>query len=179
MNSVKLHPGDAFPAIELTDASGAFRDLSKPAEGLDWILIVIYRGRHCPLCTRYLNALEAFRGELAEMGVDLVAASGDSTEQLALHRKQLDVNFPLYPGLRLEQMQQLGVYVSDPRSPQETDHPFSEPALFVVNEHGRLYVVDVSNNPFVRPDIPTLVKGLRWIRDPENNYPIRGTRRDR
>ncbi|MEC8226936.1 MAG: thioredoxin peroxidase, partial [Pseudomonadota bacterium] len=28
--------------------------------------------------------------------------------------------------------------------------------------------------PFVRPDLATLVSGLNWIRDPKNNYPIRG-----
>ena len=33
----------------------------------------------------------------------------------------------------VEQMQQLGVYISHPRSPQETDHPFAEPGLFVIN----------------------------------------------
>ncbi len=66
------------------------------------------------------------------------------------------------------------VYISDPRSPQETDHPFSEPALFVVNNEGNVHVADISNNPFVRPELETLVSGLGWIRNPDNNYPIRG-----
>ena len=73
-------------------------------------------------------------------------------------------------------MQQLGLYISDPRSPKETDHPFAEPGLFVVNVQGTLQVVDISNNPFVRPDLKTLVSGLKWIRNPDNNYPIRGMR---
>ncbi|NMV24975.1 thioredoxin peroxidase, partial [Vibrio parahaemolyticus] len=47
--------------------------------------------------------------------------------------------------------------------------------LFVVNEHGDLHVVDISNNPFVRPELGALSRGLAWIRDPNNNYPIRGT----
>ena len=177
MTSIKLHPGNAFPVIKVADETGTFRDLSRPAQGLDWIMVVVYRGQHCPPCTRYLNALASHRDELAEIGVDLVAVSGDSADQLARHREQLDVGFPLYHSLQPAQMQQLGVYISEPRSKQETDHPFSEPALFVVNESGQLHVADVSNNPFVRPDIPTLVRGLRWIRNPENNYPIRGARR--
>ena len=64
--------------------------------------------------------------------------------------------------------------ISD-RSEQETDHNFAEPGLFVVNEHGNLHVVDISNNPFVRPELGALSRGLAWIRNPDNNYPIRGT----
>ena len=80
-------------------------------------------------------------------------------------------------GLTIDQMRELGVYISHPRSPQETDHPFAEPGLFVVNSDRRVQVVDVSNNPFVRPDLERLVSGLEWIRDPKNDYPIRGTYR--
>jgi len=32
----------------------------------------------------------------------------------------------------------------------------------------------ISNNPFVRPELQALVNGLGWIRDPDNNYPVRG-----
>ena len=72
-------------------------------------------------------------------------------------------------------MQTLGLYVSVPRSPQETDHNFAEAGLFVTNADGQLQVVDLSNNPFARPDLDVFVSGLEWIRSPENNYPIRGT----
>lgn len=91
MTSIKLHPGNAFPVIKVADETGTYRDLSRPAQGLDWIMVVVYRGQHCPLCTRYLNALASHRDELAEIGVDLVAVSGDSADQLARHREQLDV----------------------------------------------------------------------------------------
>jgi len=72
-------------------------------------------------------------------------------------------------------MKTLGVYISHPRSEKETDHPFAEPGLFVVNTEDTIQVVDLSNNPFARPELEALVSGLRWIRDPKNNYPIRGT----
>ncbi|MEM9860762.1 MAG: redoxin domain-containing protein [Myxococcota bacterium] len=175
MTTVKLQAGDRFPTLEVPGEAAA-RDLSKPQGGHDWMLVVVYRGRHCPMCTRYLNALEPLVNELAEIGVDVAAVSGDSAEQLAQHREQLEVSFPLFHGLSVEQMQGLGLYISDPRSPKETDHPFAEPGLFVINEHGSLQVVDLSNNPFVRPELKTLVSGLRWIRNPDNNYPIRGMR---
>jgi peroxiredoxin len=174
MTSHKLQAGDPFPSLPVPDAEGRTRDLSRPLGGPDWMMVVVYRGRHCPLCTRYLNQLEAYRTELAQTGIDVAAVSADSAEQLAQHQEKLTVTFPLYRGLSVEQMKQLGVYISDPRSPQETDHPFAEPGLFVVNERGTLQVVDISNNPFVRPELERLVSGLRWIRDPANAYPIRG-----
>jgi hypothetical protein len=70
-------------------------------------------------------------------------------------------------------MRQLGVYISNPRSPTETDRPFSEPGLFITNPAGVLQIVDVSNAPFSRPNLQTLLAGLKFLLD--NNYPIRGT----
>ncbi|MBO6938483.1 MAG: redoxin domain-containing protein [Deltaproteobacteria bacterium] len=172
---MKLQAGDRFPEVRVSDSSGAVRDLSKPVGDHDWMMVVVYRGRHCPMCTRYLNQLAPLVAQLSEIGVDVAAVSGDSAEQLQRHREKLDeMTFPLFHGLSTDQMKELGLYISDPRSPEETDHPFAEPGLFVINEHGNLHVVDLSNNPFVRPELQTLVRGLRWIRDPNNDYPIRG-----
>ncbi len=174
MTTYKLQAGAVFPSLEVADADGTVRDISKPTGDCDWMMVVVYRGRHCPMCTRYLNRLEHVVADLAAIGVDVAAVSGDSPAQLARHREKLAVNFPLFHSLSTAQMKQLGLYISDPRSPKETDHAFAEPGLFVINQHGTLQVVDISNNPFVRPELETLVSGLRWIRDPENNYPIRG-----
>ena len=170
----KLHPGSAFPEITATLLNGETVTLGKPKNGADWQLIIVYRGRHCPMCTRYLNALEKMKSGLADIKVDIVAVSGDSKAQLQAHLEQLNISFPIAYGLTLDQMKELGLFISDPRSPQETDHPFAEPGLFVVNAEGKIQVVDISNNPFVRPDLMTLVNGLAWIRDPNNHYPIRG-----
>lgn len=177
MTTPKLHASDPFPVLPATALDGTVRDLSKPTGGADWMMVVVYRGRHCPMCTRYLKALSPFVADLAAIGVDVAAVSADSAEQLTRHTEQLgELAFPLFHGLTLSQMQQLGLYISDPRSPTETDHAFAEPGLFVVNGEGTLQVVDLSNNPFVRPELKTLVRGLAWIRDPKNSYPIRGAR---
>jgi hypothetical protein len=44
--------------------------------------------------------------------------------------------------------------------------------VFVINADGLLQVLDISNAPFSRPDLASLAKGLKFVRD--NNYPIRG-----
>ena len=175
MKTEKLHAGATFPSLQAHGQDDAVVDISKPAGDADWQLVVVYRGRHCPMCTKFLNKLAGFRQRLADIGVDVAAVSADSKEQLEEHLDRLDVNFPLYYGLSPVQMQGLGLYVSLPRSEQETDHNFPEPGMFVINADGRLQVVDISNNPFARPDLDVFVSGLEWIRSPDNNYPIRGT----
>lgn len=172
---MKLQAGETFPTITVNDLAGNSVNLNGiEADHCDWKLVVVYRGQHCPMCTRYLNILAQYRDALLNNGIDMVAVSADSKEQLKSHLAQLDINFPIAYGLTLEQMQSLGLYISEPRSEKETDHNFAEPGLFVINEQGTIQVIDTSNNPFVRPEVDKLVSGLQWIRNPENNYPIRG-----
>ena len=174
MYTNKLHPGSKFPRVHAQLLSGEVVDIAKPTGSADWKLVLVYRGRHCPMCTKYLNAFEHYLEAFASIKVDCMAVSGDSRAQLEQHMEKLSVSFPIAYGLTLEQMQQLGLYISVPRSEKETDHNFAEPALFVINQNDEIQVVDLSNNPFVRPDIAELVSGLTWIRNPKNDYPIRG-----
>ncbi|MDA0149640.1 peroxiredoxin family protein [Vibrio sp. LaRot3] len=173
--SIKLKAGSPFPNLSATLLNGDSVTLGKPREGASWQAVFVYRGKHCPLCTKYLNELEGYIQELADIDVDVLAVSGDAKHQLEQHLEKLNISFPIAFGLTEEQMKTLGLYISIPRSEQETDHNFSEPGLFVINEKGQLHVVDISNNPFVRPELGALVRGLAWIKDPNNHYPIRGT----
>ncbi|WP_088329068.1 redoxin domain-containing protein [Lacimicrobium sp. SS2-24] len=173
--SEKLPAGSPFPDIQATLPGGQQVKLADISPGYDWKMLVVYRGQHCPMCTRYLRQLEGARAALASIGVDILAISADGEAQLQGHQNELQVSYPIAYGLSPLQMKTLGLYVSEPRSAQETDHVFAEPGLFVINSDGRLQVVDISNNPFVRPDVDTLVNGLKWIKDPSNHYPIRGT----
>ncbi|MYB35780.1 MAG: redoxin family protein [Gammaproteobacteria bacterium] len=169
----RLNPGTPFPEIRVTNLDGNPEDIGKPSEDAEWRAIVVYRGKHCPMCTKYLNKLEDYVQQLKDKGIEVIAVSADSREQLLEHLEKLDISYPVYHGLTLDQMQELGLRISMPRSETETDHRYAEPGLFVVNSDLDLHIVDISNNPFVRPDIETLVNGLQWIK--ENSYPTRGT----
>ncbi len=175
MTSHKFKAGNQFPVLKLPTLSGEKATLGEPKEGLDWKMVVVYRGKHCPLCTRYLNEIEKFKADFQQLGVDIIAVSADSEVQARGHMAELNVSYPIAYGLNIEQMQQLGLYISHPRSAQETDHPFAEPGLFIINDKGQVQVLDISNGPFVRPELGVLLSGLAFIRNPENNYPIRGT----
>ncbi len=173
-NTQKPQAGSKFPDIEVTMLNGDTKSLGKPENGHDWKLVVIYRGQHCPICTKYLNQLETVKKSFYDAGVDIIAISADSKEQLESHlEEKIDIDFPIAYGLTVEQMDTLGLYISDPRSEKETDHPFAEPATFVINADGNIQIIDISNAPFARPELESLASGLSFIR--ENDYPIRGT----
>lgn len=102
-----------------------------------------------------------------------VSVSADSKVQLESHLEKIDMDFLIAYGLTVEQMNTLALYISDPRSEKETDHPFAQPPTFVVNADGNIQIIDISNAPFARPELESLADGINFIR--KNNYPLRGT----
>lgn len=168
--TIKPVAGSGFPAMAWPRVGGGE---VAPAAADGWRLLVVYRGRHCPLCKRYLGALNGLLDAFAAAGVSVMAVSGDPAEKAEADVADGGWRFPVGYGMSIAQMQELGLYVSEPRSPQETDRPFPEPALFAINPEGRLQIIDISNAPFARPDLSGVLAGLKLIQ--ERAYPIRGT----
>ena len=57
----KIQAGTTFPEMEVQVLNGEMTSLGKPENGHDWKLVVVYRGKHCPICTKYLNTLETVK----------------------------------------------------------------------------------------------------------------------
>jgi len=138
-----------------------------------WQVAVVYRGQHCPLCRKYLATLNNLLEDFQAAGAEVIAISGDPRERASDEAAEEGWRFPVACDLSQDQMSELGLYISAPRSAQETDRPFPEPGLFVTNPDGLLQIVDISNAPFARPDLQGVLNGLKFIQD--KNYPIRGT----
>lgn len=168
--TTKLHPGQPFAPIVLQQLDGAPFTVGAPG---GWQALFVIRGQHCPICKSYLEEIEKRRSTFTDLGVSVAAVSADSEAQTRITAEATTPGFPLLYGMDEPMMHALGLYVSEPRSPQETDHRFAEPGLFVVNPEGTLQIVDVANAPFVRPDLDRLIGGLRFVM--EKQYPIRGT----
>lgn len=168
--TMKLAAGSAFPPVTITRLGGGH---VAPATGEDWRLLVVYRGRHRPLCKANLKTLDAMLEDFAAIGVAVSVASGDRQEKAAADVAEHGWRFPVGFGMTVEQMRSLGLYVSAPRSAQETDRPFPEPCLFLINPTGEVQIADVSNAPFARPDLGGILRGVKLIQD--RAYPIRGT----
>jgi peroxiredoxin len=168
-----LIAGSTFPIMEISRVGGETITLGAPQGGHDWQLGVIYRGLHCPICKTYLAQLDEMQAQFHDIGVDVVVASADPEHKAQTMARDHAPGLQTGYGLSVAQMQTLGLYVSDPRSPAETDRPFPEPGLFVINAHGLIQMVDVSNAPFLRPDLGGVLRGITFVR--ANDYPIRGT----
>lgn len=183
MLTTKIDAGSEFPEIEVKKPDGSAVQLVETAPGEGeadgrgerWQIVVVYRGKHCPICTRFLKDLSSAVGEFNALNTDIVAVSADSVEQLQQHIESdlSDVSLPLYCDIQLQDMKRLGLYLSEPVNDSETDHTFAEPALFVIRPDSKVQLVDIANGPFIRPNISLLLKGLKFIR--ENDYPVRGT----
>ena len=170
MNATKMTAGASFPAMTFDAVGGSKID---PAGASGWRMLVVYRGKHCPLCKKYLGALNEMLGDFESAQVGVMTVSADPKEKAEVDVKEQGWKFPVGYGLSMVQMRTLGVYISNPRSPEETDRPFSEPAVFVINPEGKVQIVDVSNAPFARPDLAALLKGVQFVMS--KDYPVRGT----
>ena len=168
-----LPAGTPFPKTDLAKGGGGTVSLGVPQGGHAWQIVVIYRGLHCPKCKDYLAKLEGLQAQYHAAGIDVVVASGDPQDRAQAMSEEHAPSLPMGFGMSVAQMSALGLYISDPRSPQETDRPFPEPGVFVINPDGVIQMVDVSNVPFMRPDLEGVLAGIQFHR--ENGFPIRGT----
>ena len=56
-------------------------DLSVGGTKENWTLFVVYRGKHCPRCKKYLNILDGMRDQWADAGFDIAVVSADTAEK--------------------------------------------------------------------------------------------------
>ncbi|CAA6679189.1 MULTISPECIES: peroxiredoxin-like family protein [unclassified Lentimonas] len=173
MASQKLDSGGILPEITLSLVGGGKATLGKADDSQNWRLVFIYRGLHCPICHKYLKQLSAFKAKFLEAKAEIIVASADSAGQAEAMVLAEALDLEVAYGLSLEQMQRLGLWISEPRSADEVDHLFPEPALFAINTEGKIQLIDQSNTPFNRSDLKEVLDTVIWIQ--ENNYPIRGT----
>lgn len=169
-DSSKLGAGTAFPKLAWPTVSGGTLDVAAMP---GWRLLAVYRGKHCPLCKRYFKTLDGLLDDFKAAGVAVAAVSADSREKAEADVAEQAWRFPVGYGLTVDQMRTLGLYISDPRSAQETDRPFAEPGLYLVNPSGNVQIIDISNAPFARPDLQMILNGAKTII--EKSYPVRGT----
>ena len=182
MTGQKFTPGERCPNFQIAGVGGKQLTLSEIAIPGNWKLIVFYRGLHCPFCISYIKELNDMRASFAESNVQVLAVSADPLEKASRFAQENGIEIELGYDISIRQMNKLGLYISDPANDAETDRPFCEPGLFVVNAEGLVHILDISNAPFSRPELQKIKRALDYIRLPKQqrqdtydaNYPIRG-----
>ncbi len=167
----RARPGALLPSLVFECANGPPVDVGGPRER--WTLFVVYRGRHCGRCKRYLNRLEAMRGDWEAAGFDIVTVSADTREKARSDVGEFGWSFPVCHDLDESAMRALSLHVSEPLGPDETDRNFAEPGTFCVRPDGRIHIMSVSNGPSARTDLTELLDGMKFTI--EHAKPVRGT----
>ena len=166
----KPAPDQPMPQLSLTTLAGDTITIGTPRDR--WSMLIVYRGKHCPRCKRYLNKLNAMLSAWTEK-MDVLVVSADTQDKALADRSEFGWDFDLFFGLTEPQMREMGLYVSEPLSEAETDALFAEPGTFAIQPDGTLMLVDISNGPASRPDLEELLDGM--IFNIDNNRPVRGT----
>lgn len=166
----RFRAGDSFPSLTWPKVGGGELVL---ADERGWRMLVVYRGQHCPMCRKYLGGLNELVSAFQERDISVAAVSADSQAKAEHEAGEEGWRFPVAYDLPIDDMLRLGLYISEPESPKQTDRPFAEPALFVINPQGRTQVIAVTNAPFSRPDLAVVLEGLKSAQD--DHAPIHGT----
>jgi peroxiredoxin len=172
----RLVPRKPVPSLEVPTLDGDIWRLSerKPAK---FIMIVFYRGRHCPVCKLYLEDLTKKLGDLAARGVETIAMSTDDEDRARDTAAEWALDgLKIGYGLSVEKAREWGLYVSSGRGKTSigVEEPalFNEPGFFLVRPDGTLYWSIVQTMPFLRPHFAELVAVLEKIE--QMDYPARG-----
>jgi len=147
-----LMPPKPVPSLELQTLDGPVFKLSKE-QPETFVMIVFYRGLHCPVCRRYLTELDGMMDEFVKRGLIVCVASSDSRERAERTRSDWSLrNINLAYGLPLEEARQWCLYISASRGKTsigvEEPAQFSEPCLFSRETRRHVVLVERLNYAF-------------------------------
>lgn len=170
--SQKLMPGTQAPALKLPLVGGGTFDLAEEKPE-NFSMVLFYRGYHCPVCKGYLSGLVSLLDDFEKAGFTVVAASmnDEALAQKAVDEWDLGKLRVAY-GVTQADAKAWGLWLSKAFKDVEADF-FVEPGLFWMKPDGSLYLVDISNMPWARPDLGNLLSKVPYAL--EHNYPTRGT----
>lgn len=137
----------------------------------NFTLLVVYRGKHCPICKKYLQTIQKHLNAFTEKGVNVIAISSDSEKRAKATYDEWNVNdLPIGYNFPVAEAREWGLYIS--KGIKEEPSEFIEPALFIIRPDQTLYASSIQTMPFARPEIEVLLKSIDFILKEE--YPARG-----
>ena len=168
-----LKPGQTVPDLELPLTIDARFQLSAQQPDA-FTMLVFYRGKHCPICKRYLTELGGRLDDFTGRGINVFAISMDSEERAQVVHSEWDTgDLPIAWNLSQDAAREWGLYISQKREDSDEPATFSEPGLFLIRPDRTLYFAVTQNAPFTRPPLDELLTGVDYVL--ENGYPVRGT----
>ena len=158
-----LTPGQPVPDLDLHLTIDARFQLSKQSPDA-FTMLVFYRGKHCPICKKYLEELGSKLDKFTALGVTPFAISMDSRERaMVSHEEWATHDLPLAYDLPKDQAREWGLFLSSKREGSDEPELFSEPGLFLIKPDGTLYFEEVQSGPFARPPLDEMLSAIEFV----------------
>lgn len=167
-----LKPSEKVPDLSVKTLDGKTWNIrNQNAE--NFLMIVFYRGLHCPVCKVHLEKLQEEIEEFEDLGTEVICISADSEEDTKQTKEEWDIE-DLQMGFEMdiEAGRNWGVYISSAIKKSEPER-FFEPAVFLVKSDDlTLYFANIQSMQFGRPNFSELRRTVKFIL--RENYPPRG-----
>lgn len=128
----KLVQGDRLPSLTLTLLDGQTLALPEKVPGR-YLALLFYRGHWCTQCRLHLASYQARLGDLADLGIGVVAASVDTREETAALVDSLGLTVPVGYGVSSDQ-----VAAYDPWWGDDEHGHYIQPMEFLVQQDGTI-----------------------------------------
>jgi len=168
---MKLIPKRKAPELVVPRVGGG--DWSLTDQNPDkFLMLVFYRGYHCPICKRYLEKLNSLLDDASTLGISVFTISGDTQERALRSRAEWKIDdLGVGYGMTVDQMNEWGLYVSASIKEEEPDF-FGEPGLFLIRPDQTLYYTAYNSMPIGRPDLKEVIEFVKFVL--KKDYPSRG-----
>ena len=165
-----IKPRTQTPELKINLVNGTKWDLNEQSPE-NFTMIVVYRGKHCPVCKKQLSELQKQLKDFIDKGVNVLAISSDTKEKAQATYEDWNIaDIPLGYGFTIEDARKWGLYIS--KGIKEEPDQFIEPGLFLIRPDGTLYSAYIQSMPFARPQWDDVLKGLEFVI--KEDYPARG-----
>lgn len=172
----RLLPRTPAPDLSVPTVGGGEWKLSE-RQADSFIMIIFYRGLHCPICSKYLAELNRLADDFTERGVDTLVVSNDPQDRAERTKQEWGLDkLTVGYGLSLEDARRWNLYISSSKGTTpmgvEEPHQFAEPGLFLLKPDRTFYFISIQNMPFARPNWREVLGALDFVI--EKDYPARG-----
>ncbi len=151
-----LHPGDTFPALEVTLVGGEVLHLPDALEG-SYGVVLLNRGSWCPFCNAQLRGFQRSLADLGEVGASVVSLSADDEDATRAMVERHGISFPVGHSAVVDEVSALtGAYVDD-------DRAFLQATGFVLDSAGQVVLSAYSSGAIGRLTAEDTLGFLRHV----------------
>jgi peroxiredoxin len=165
-----IKPREKAPEIKINLVNDTQWKLSEQSPE-NFIMIVFYRGKHCPICKKQLQELQRKLDKFTKRGIGVIAISSDTEEVAKATYEEWEIgDIPVGYNFSIEEARNWGLFIS--KGIKKEPEYFTEPGLFILKPDGTVYWESIQSMPFARPSFNDVLSGIDYILN--EGYPARG-----